>query len=144
MESPSDHTVLLNIWDTAGQEKYQNMMPLFFRGVSCLVLVIDVTSRSSWDFVRKTTETELTIVDPRPLVFIVLNKIDLGETIDVPAVREWAEGAGWPFYRTSALTGDGITELFRDMASALWEGHSATVNVRTRPMPEPLPQPKCC
>jgi small GTP-binding protein len=144
MESVSDQTVLLNVWDTAGQEKYQNMMPLFFRGVACLVLVIDVTSRNSWEFVRRLTETELTIIDPRPLVFIVLNKIDLSETVDAPAIREWAEGAGWPFYRTSALTGEGVVELFRDMAAALLNAYSPTVKVRTKQIPEASPAPKCC
>ena len=41
-EIVGDHTITLNIWDTAGQEKFQSMMPLYMRNVDCVLLVFDV------------------------------------------------------------------------------------------------------
>jgi Ras-related protein Rab-5C len=82
MEVASEKTVLLNVWGTAGQERYQKMMPLFFWGVACLLLVIDASSASSWDFAKRMAETELVALDLKPIVFVALNKIDLGNMIE--------------------------------------------------------------
>jgi small GTP-binding protein len=122
MEVVSEKTVLLNVWDTAGQERYHKMMPLFFRGAACLLLVIDASSPSSWEFAKKMAETDLVTLDPKPLVFVAVNKIDLGVTVEEQAIREWAQKSGFGFYRTSALTGDGVIDVFKAMADRLVEG----------------------
>ena len=36
--------VKLNIWDTAGQEKYRSMVPLYYKDADAAVLVFDLTS----------------------------------------------------------------------------------------------------
>ena len=39
----------LQIWDTAGEEKYQSLGIAFYRGADCCVLVYDVTSSESFE-----------------------------------------------------------------------------------------------
>lgn len=40
-----DNTVVtLQIWDTAGQEKFQSLGYAFYRGADCCALVYDITS----------------------------------------------------------------------------------------------------
>lgn len=41
-----------NVWDTAGQEKYRSLAPLYYRGVDCAILVYDITSRESFEAVK--------------------------------------------------------------------------------------------
>lgn len=36
---------LLQIWDTAGQEKFRSLGGAFYRGADCCVLVYDITNR---------------------------------------------------------------------------------------------------
>ena len=45
--------IKLNIWDTAGQEKYRSLAALYYRGVDCAVIVYDITSRVSFDQVKE-------------------------------------------------------------------------------------------
>jgi len=41
--------ILLNIWDTAGQEKFRSLQALFYKDADAVVLVYDVTSASSFE-----------------------------------------------------------------------------------------------
>ncbi|KAG6475955.1 hypothetical protein ZIOFF_065187 [Zingiber officinale] len=44
-----DRLVTLQIWDIAGQERFQSLGVAFYRGVDCCVLVYDVNIRRSFD-----------------------------------------------------------------------------------------------
>ena len=45
-----DNTVLtLQIWDTAGQEKFQSLGYAFYRGADCCALVYDITNQQSFE-----------------------------------------------------------------------------------------------
>ena len=35
------------MWDTAGQESYRSLLPLYYRGASIVVLVYDITNEDS-------------------------------------------------------------------------------------------------
>ena len=37
------------MWDTAGQERFRSIMRAYYRGSRGLVVVYDVTNRSSWE-----------------------------------------------------------------------------------------------
>ena len=41
--------VKLELWDTAGQARYESLRPLYFRGAWVVFLVFDVTNRSSFE-----------------------------------------------------------------------------------------------
>ena len=36
-------TIKAQIWDTAGQEKYHSMAPMYYRGASAAIVVYDIT-----------------------------------------------------------------------------------------------------
>jgi small GTP-binding protein len=40
-----DSTVKFEIWDTAGQEKYHSLAPMYYRGASAAVVVYDITNK---------------------------------------------------------------------------------------------------
>lgn len=128
-ETVHNKPVILNVWDTAGQEKYQSMMPLYFRNVSCMLLVMDVSDPKSWEFIRRWTETELVTIVPKPIVVICLNKSDLESVVDIPAIAEWASRANYPIYHTSAYSGVNVNEVFRKIATILFD--NSTGYVRT-------------
>lgn len=41
----SNVTLRLEIWDTAGQEKYHSVTPLYYRGAHAALLVYDISKR---------------------------------------------------------------------------------------------------
>jgi small GTP-binding protein len=119
VEFVGEKQVSLNIWDTAGQEKYHSMMPLYFRNVACVLLVIDCSSTQSWEFVKTWIDKDLIGIFPRPLVYIAINKTDLVAATNIAELQKWAEGMKFPCYLTSAFNGTGINELFGAMAQGV-------------------------
>jgi small GTP-binding protein len=111
----------LQIWDTAGQEKYRALAPMYYRNAQAVILVFDVTNANSF---RRLSEwiAELE-AKPGPVrLFLVGNKCDLSEyrAVDDRTARAWADEHGAAAYtETSALSGNGVTELFQKVADAL-------------------------
>jgi small GTP-binding protein len=137
MESVATTKVLLNVWDTAGQEKYQSMMPLYYRSVACVLLVVDVTSPPSWEFAKRWVDCDLAAITPRPFVLIAANKSDLEADPGFQSgVIEWARQMQFPTFTTSATTGTAVDELFLEIARVLLERR----NERPRPVNEVLTQ----
>ncbi len=42
----------MQIWDTAGQEKFKNMIKVYFKGAHSIILVYDITNRESFEELR--------------------------------------------------------------------------------------------
>ena len=68
----------LRLWDTAGQEKYRSLAPLYIRGADVAIIVYDVTNSESADAVGYWLE-ELHQSGEDLVVAIVGNKIDVDE-----------------------------------------------------------------
>ncbi|XP_075790144.1 ras-related protein Rab-17 isoform X2 [Pelodiscus sinensis] len=45
-------TMKLEIWDTAGQEKYQSVCHLYYRGANAALLVYDITQKEAEEFAK--------------------------------------------------------------------------------------------
>jgi len=110
------HVVILNIWDTAGQEKYQSMMPLYLRNADVVILVLDVTKLSSFRYVCKWYEVEYPNLHPHPTVYICANKSDLDPAFDTSQIGEWAQSNQLSLFHTSALSGVNVPALFKKIA----------------------------
>jgi small GTP-binding protein len=145
-ETVNDTVVRLTVWDTAGQEKYQSLMPLYYRGATAIVLVADRTNVESWELIQKWTETELPLIESTPLLFLAINKFDLMPESDfTDKVVLWAEQMRLPYYWTSALTGDGIADLFQDLAAELVKSKVSRGKLVTEEIASGTQQPaNCC
>jgi Ras-related protein Rab-5C len=113
--------VSLQIWDTAGQEHYRSLGPMYTRGAVALVVVYDVSVEDSLDDAQRWCEqSRARDGDPSQAVYVVGNKIDLlsgaGST---DLGRDYADSIGAYFYPTSAKTGEGIQGLFQGIAEKL-------------------------
>ena len=112
-------TVALQIWDTAGQEKFRSLTPMYYRSAAIAILCFDLTNSASFQSLEQWT-MELSEKAPDHLkVVIVGTKKDLVEQrqINYETARQFAEENGCLFYaETSAKTNEGITELFTEIA----------------------------
>jgi small GTP-binding protein len=43
----------LDIWDTAGQEKFQTLTPMYYRKASAAIVAFDVTNYNSFERAKK-------------------------------------------------------------------------------------------
>jgi small GTP-binding protein len=119
----------LQAWDTAGQEKYRSLCPMYFRSAAAAVIVYDLTSRASFEQVRGWFEMAIQFVDKQCQYFLVGNKSDLEERIvDDSAGTELAQEFGAALHRTSARTGEGIVGLFGDIGEKMIARPDLAVN----------------
>ena len=109
----------MSIWDTAGQEKFRSLVPLYTRHAALLILVFDMSSKESFagveTWVTKIKE-EMGVTCP---IFLCGNKCDLPDLVDEADVKKVAERDDMRVFFTSALQGTGVKELFVAAAETL-------------------------
>jgi small GTP-binding protein len=116
-----DATVTFNIWDTAGQEKYRSLTPMYFSGAHLAILVFDLTQKDSLQSLHEFHDLLQQRASADCLYVLVGNKSDLADKRQVGA--DQAEhfrlqiGADY-YFETSALSGDGVREMFERLARA--------------------------
>ena len=113
-------SLLLDVWDTAGQEKYRSLTKFFYKDAKVAILVYDITKQSSFDSLTNYWYKEVKEHGPENIVLgIAGNKCDLYEQEEVneTKAREFAQSIGAIFALTSAQNNSGINELFRDVGN---------------------------
>ena len=123
-EFVENRVITLNIWDTAGQEKYQSMMPIYTRNVECVLLVFDVLRPSSWEYIIKWINDNYDQLEPTPIFTFCANKCDCGETFSIKEIEEQISAGidkvrNAAFFTTSALTGENVAVLFNSIGAKL-------------------------
>ncbi|EAY01379.1 small GTP-binding protein, putative [Trichomonas vaginalis G3] len=108
--------VEMQIWDTAGQEKYKSLGPIYYRNSQAAICVYDRTSRESFNDLPGWIEAFVSVAGIESIIAIVANKADIEEVeVSDEEAREWAQKSGYLFYKTSAKTGQGIDDMFADL-----------------------------
>uniref|UniRef100_A0A6A7G261 Ras-related protein Rab-22A-like n=1 Tax=Hirondellea gigas TaxID=1518452 RepID=A0A6A7G261_9CRUS len=108
------YTINMQVWDTAGQEKYRSLAPLYYRNAVAAMLVFDITCASSFAEVQAWTRDLLNNV-PSELVLVLLgNKLDLESQREVAreTALNFAAQIYAVYFETSALTSDGVEAAF--------------------------------
>jgi small GTP-binding protein len=99
-------------WDTAGQEIYRNIVPIYFKGVSGAVLVFSMTERQSFVSLDTWVGQLASHADDGVGVLVCGNKIDLQERkVDRLEAEQWANEKQFTIIFTSAKTGENIDVL---------------------------------
>ena len=104
----------LLLYDTAGQEKYRCLIPMYTRDSHIILLTYDISRKDSF-FHLSDWLKDLTNINMNEVIFAVVgNKIDLEEKREISSEegRNFAEEHSFIFQEVSAKTGDGFSDLF--------------------------------
>jgi Ras-related protein Rab-11A len=111
--------IRLDLWDTAGQEKYRAIGRHFYKESYIVCLVYDITSKSSFENIKKIWYPELKEYGEKlKILALVGNKIDkyLEEEVKEDEAQKFADEIKAIYKRTSAMEGTNIEELFNILA----------------------------
>ncbi|KAK3795303.1 hypothetical protein RRG08_004458 [Elysia crispata] len=106
------HRVHLQLWDTAGQERFRSLTTAFFRDAMGFLLLFDLTNEDSFISTRDwLTQLQTHAYCENPDVVLCGNKTDLEDDrrVSEERAREMADKFGFPYFETSAATGQNVT-----------------------------------
>jgi small GTP-binding protein len=108
----------LAIWDTAGQEQFQSLIPLYTRQAAAVVVVAAINDAASLEAVTRWHQTVVDVCLPLPPCVLAVNKMDLVRHRALP-LTEIHDKYGSLFsaiFVVSALSGEGCDELLTAVA----------------------------
>ena len=129
---PGNKSITLDIWDTAGQEKFRSLNKFYYKDAKVVILVYDISHIDSFNEVKNYWYNQIKENCQNDVIIVVAaNKSDLYEERQVSDEdgEEFAKSIGAIFESTSAKNDFGITNLFENIAKKLLEsGFSSTAN----------------
>ena len=119
--------IKLQIWDTAGQDRFRAITKNYYKGANGIILIYDVTNLQSYENVKNWISQIKEEANPNVLIYLAGNKIDVGEEDRVVKTEEGqkiANELNLPFYETSAKNGVNVNEIFEDILEKIDEVYS--------------------
>ena len=104
----------LLLYDTAGQEKFRSLIPMYTRDANIIILVYDIACKESFEHLTEWLN-DLSTVNLDEVIFaLVGNKNDLEAQRQVTTEEgeKFAQERNYIFHEVSAKTADGFSDLF--------------------------------
>ena len=115
----NDQNVTLVLWDLAGESAVSALKVSLVNGASGFLLIADGTRRETLLATAKLQKDVAAIIGDAPFILAV-NKADLQEEWTVtPADLDAFRAFGWDVRLASAKNGDGVEQIFADLAARL-------------------------
>lgn len=121
-----DSFVQLQVWDTAGMEKFRSVIKVFFTGANGAFLVYDITRKETFDALGTWLTMLRDSATPDIKIVLVGNKKDNveGRKVSYEMGKQYMEqNELFDFVETSAKTGEGVIDSFIKIAKALYLDH---------------------
>lgn len=119
-----DSVVTIEIWDTAGQEKFKSMTKNMFRGADGFILTYDITKEQSFKNVNQWINDIRLNAPEKSRVILIGNKLDLQQEQRVISAKQGASLAqefGIPFFETSSKENINLHETFNKIVKDICE-----------------------
>ena len=113
----------MQIWYSAGQEKYRAISKQYYKKANGILLLYDVTSRESFLGIKEWIRDINNMVTMKPSLILVGNKIDLERKVLSEEGEELSTKYNAMFFETSAATGKGIEETFQALVEDIMKNY---------------------
>ncbi|XP_050534479.1 ras-related protein Rab-37 isoform X2 [Daktulosphaira vitifoliae] len=120
--SVEDSKVKLQIWDTAGQERFRSVTHAYYRDAHALLLLYDVTNRTSFDNIRAWLSEIRDYANDQVVIMLIGNKADCSTSDRIIKKEEGeklAQEYSVTFMETSAKSGLNVDVAFMAVAREL-------------------------
>ena len=103
-----DNSIKLQIWDSAGQERYKALIPSYVRGAAIIFIIYDIADQKSFINVETWINFIKQVNTNESLLVLCGNKNDLERQVNYKDGFELAQKNGMLFFETSAKTRNNI------------------------------------
>ena len=140
--------ISLQIWDTAGQDRFRAITKNYYKGAHGIVLIYDITNNQTFENVSKWVNQIHEEVSLNVVIFLAGNKLDLEKKreISYEIGEKLAKELGCTFFEASAKTGVNIDEIFNELAESLYVIYGKNIVKQTQNLRHDgkETQKKCC
>ena len=138
--------VKVQLWDTAGQDKFRAITRNYYKGASGIILIFDVTNINSYENIKKWIIEIKEEISDKVSIVLIGNKIDNVNERKITKDQgdKLAGEIGVKFFETSAKEGININEVFDDIVERV---DKVFGNIPTAPKKNKVYKPKnskCC
>ncbi|KAL2102166.1 hypothetical protein ACEWY4_001334 [Coilia grayii] len=141
-----DMNIALQLWDSAGQERYRSITKQFFRRVDGVVIIYDITAEESFQAVGPWITNIYEAVGNDIPIMILGNKMDLESerAVSLNRGQRLTEECHLMFYEVSAFSGYNIMNALIHLARVLraTEDHEKEMTVQLSA--HPVKKKSCC
>eukprot|EP01132_Coremiostelium_polycephalum_P004165 gene4165-5214_t len=150
-----NYTIKFEIWDTAGQEKFHSLAPMYFRGAEIAVVVFDISDPESFLKAKSWVREFRSHSTQEATMVLIANKCDLNRVVPKEDAENYAKEEGMMFFEASAKLNTNLLNIFQNLASKVKippspnpnqkpnqsENSNSTVSLSD---PKDKPKKKCC
>ena len=123
----NDIDILLQMWDSAGQEKYRCLTKQLFHGFNGILLVYDPNIRETFDKIDHWCKTIKDNIDIESVVVFLIENNQSKNKVNNMCTKEEGEKLanklGFHFYSVNSYNGMNIEQCFHHLAKKLYEKH---------------------
>ena len=117
----SKKKVKLQIWDTAGQEKYMAINKNLFQRVQGIILMYDLTKRDTFERLNIWINIVKQMTNDIPIVLVgnkldEENKPDKGRIVDYKEGEAFAKDHQFQFFEASGFNGTNVEKVFNTIS----------------------------
>lgn len=112
----NDQRVKLQLWDTAGQDRYRSITKSYYRGTTVAFVVFDVTDKRSFRKLPVWLKEIQDMADKDTHIMILGNKVDGEREVNYDDIEPYLISGHFRYREISAKTGKGVKESFMEMA----------------------------
>lgn len=116
-----DSNVTLQVWDLAGQPRFEIVRQSFYRGARGALLVYDVTRRRTFLNLDRWRKEAYDNTGREIPVIVVANKVDLEDSrvVQTEMGEQYSESIGSIYVESSALTGENVEKAFEQLCKVM-------------------------
>ena len=140
--------IKLQIWDTAGEERYRNVAKSYFQSSQGFIVAYDINNKESFKQVKYWVEQIKSISDESTKCIIIGTKCDLEERqVLEKEGSDFAKKLGYKFFETSAKLNINVNETFETLLDEILKNfrgnvrNSLTLSKKSAKISE---KKKCC
>lgn len=117
----TDQVVKLQVWDSAGTERFRTVTGSYYRGAHAVMITYDITDRMSFHHMPHWHRECVRYAPEHCKFMIVGTKSDLEDkrVVSTDEGQQYADDINALFSETSALTGDNVDSTFIMLATEL-------------------------
>ena len=120
LKTDTGDIIKMQLWDIAGQERWEKMRHLYYKGAHGVMMVGDLTRRETFKQLITFWKVDLVKYCINAPIFLVCNKSDLKRDLDEKELQMFKNDIETSyFYITSAKTGTNVKDSFENLANEL-------------------------